>query len=192
MLANTSDLPKTRQWTTQERVWCVQKFLETKSFVKTQQNFLHRFGTELAPTKSALFNMVEKFQYTGTVKNLNKKCKTEKLILEERPPHVPCYCYGHTLGNDVFYNSTPNSPFCFRPVTLIALKEEYSSVKLIMNTIVNPQTDHIIQDGLSHIGGHAQVEIVRSFLIPRWQDCWMELVGFLVICVLQRIAKLKV
>ncbi|KAI6648100.1 hypothetical protein LOD99_11909 [Oopsacas minuta] len=67
-----------------------------------------------------------------------------------------------TLGNDVFYNSSPNSPFCFRPVALIALKEDYSSVKLIMNTIVNPQTDHIIQDGLSLIGGHAQVEIVRS------------------------------
>ncbi|KAI6646959.1 hypothetical protein LOD99_9057 [Oopsacas minuta] len=31
-----------------------------------------------------------------------------------------------------------------------------------MNTIVNPQTDHIIQDGLSLIGGHAQVDIVRS------------------------------
>ncbi|KAI6651130.1 hypothetical protein LOD99_5481 [Oopsacas minuta] len=63
----------------------------------------------------------------------------------------------------MFYNSSPNSPFCFRPVALIALKEEYSSVKLIMNTIVNPQTDHIIQDGLSLIGSHAQVEIVRSF-----------------------------
>ncbi|KAI6659651.1 hypothetical protein LOD99_14574 [Oopsacas minuta] len=61
-----------------------------------------------------------------------------------------------TLGNDVFYNSSPNSPFCFRPVALIALKEEHSNIKLIMNTIVNPQTDHIIQDGLSLIGDHAQ------------------------------------
>ena len=31
-----------------------------------------------------------------------------------------------------------------------------------MDTIVNPQTEHIIQDGLSLIGGHAQVEIMRS------------------------------
>ena len=67
-----------------------------------------------------------------------------------------------TLANDVLYNRSPNSPFCFRPVALIALIEEYSSVKLIMDTIVNPQTDHIIQDGLSLIGSHAQVEIVRS------------------------------
>ncbi|KAI6651140.1 hypothetical protein LOD99_5491 [Oopsacas minuta] len=66
-----------------------------------------------------------------------------------------------TLGNDMFYNSSPNSPFCFRPVALITLKEEYSNVKLIMNTIVNPQTDHIIQDGLSFIGGHTQFEIIR-------------------------------
>ena len=36
------------------------------------------------------------------------------------------------LGNDVFYNRYPNSPFCFRPVALIALKEEYSNVKFIM------------------------------------------------------------
>ncbi|KAI6657044.1 hypothetical protein LOD99_11217 [Oopsacas minuta] len=75
MLANTSDLPKTRQWITQKRVWCIQKYLETKSFVKTQQNFLHRFGTELAPTKSPIFKMVKKFQYAGTVNILNKKCK---------------------------------------------------------------------------------------------------------------------
>ena len=51
------------------------KYLETKSFAKTQQNFLHVFGTELAPTKSAIFKMVKKFQYAGTVKNLNKKCE---------------------------------------------------------------------------------------------------------------------
>ncbi|KAI6646035.1 hypothetical protein LOD99_9565 [Oopsacas minuta] len=53
-------------------------------------------------------------------------------------------------------------PFCFRPVALIALKEEYSRVKLIIDTIVNLQTYHIIQDGLSLIGSHAQVEMVRS------------------------------
>ena len=75
MLANTSDMPKTRQWTTQERVWCVQKYLETKSFAKTQHNFLHVFGTEQPPNKSAIFKMVKKFQYAGTVKNLNKKCE---------------------------------------------------------------------------------------------------------------------
>ena len=31
-----------------------------------------------------------------------------------------------------------------------------------MDTIVNSQIHHIIQDGLSLIGGHAQVDIVRS------------------------------
>ena len=49
-----------------------------------------------------------------------------------------------TLGNDLFYNSSPNSPYCFRPGALIALKEHYYSVKLIIDAIVNPQTEHII------------------------------------------------
>ena len=42
MLANTSDMPKTRQWTTQERVWCFQKYLDIV-VCETQQNFLYVF-----------------------------------------------------------------------------------------------------------------------------------------------------
>ncbi|KAI6651838.1 hypothetical protein LOD99_4717 [Oopsacas minuta] len=67
-----------------------------------------------------------------------------------------------TLGNDVFYNHSPNSPFCFRPVALIALKEDYNNVHFIMDKIVNPQTDQILVNGLSLIGGHVQVNNVRS------------------------------
>ena len=48
------------------------KYLETKSFSKTQQDFLHVFWTELPPTKSAICKMMKKFQYAGTAKNLSK------------------------------------------------------------------------------------------------------------------------
>ncbi|KAI6651375.1 hypothetical protein LOD99_5342 [Oopsacas minuta] len=67
-----------------------------------------------------------------------------------------------TLGNNVFYNHSPNSSFCFRQVALIALKEDYNNVHFIMDKIVNPQTDQILVNGLSLIGGHIQVDIVRS------------------------------
>ena len=75
MLDNTSETPQTRQWSKQERVWCIQRYIETKSLVKTQTEFLHVFEKEFFPTKSAIFKMVKKFQSEGTVENLNSKSK---------------------------------------------------------------------------------------------------------------------
>ena len=74
MLANTSDMPQTRQWITQKRVWCVQKFLEKKSFAKTQNNFLHVLG-RIYPNQVHNIQDGEEISICGTVEKLNKKCE---------------------------------------------------------------------------------------------------------------------
>ena len=67
-----------------------------------------------------------------------------------------------TNHNRFFFNKFPNSPFSFRPVALIALKEDYGNVKFIMETLINPETDHIIEDGFILGGGQINVKIIRS------------------------------
>ena len=70
--------------------------------------------------------------------------------------------------------------------------EEYNNVKFIMDTIVNFQTDLILENGFSLIGGHVQVEIVRSLFDTKMMGCWMVLEELLVISALHLMLKLKV
>ena len=63
-----------------------------------------------------------------------------------------------TSHNQLFFNKFPNSPFSFRPLALIALKEDYGNVKFIMETLINPETDHIMEDGFNLGGGQINVK----------------------------------
>ena len=65
--------PGTKQWHVKQRSWCVKRYLETKSFVKIQGEFLHVFYTDRAPDKKRIQAWVAKFNEFGTVQNRNRK-----------------------------------------------------------------------------------------------------------------------
>ncbi|KAI6658785.1 hypothetical protein LOD99_15110 [Oopsacas minuta] len=65
-------------------------------------------------------------------------------------------------GFSLYVNTSPNSPFSFRAVCLIALKENHENVKFIMDTLVNPATKLIVEQGIAVENRHINVEIIRS------------------------------
>ncbi|KAI6658404.1 hypothetical protein LOD99_15206 [Oopsacas minuta] len=56
----------------------------------------------------------------------------------------------------------PNSPFCTRPVALLALPENEESVKFLMDSLINNETSTIEESGLCLHNGNAEVKIIRS------------------------------
>ncbi|KAI6651332.1 Dna-mediated transposase [Oopsacas minuta] len=56
----------------------------------------------------------------------------------------------------------PNSPFCTRPVALLALPENEESVKFLMDSLRNNETSTIEESGLCLHNGNAEVKIIRS------------------------------
>ena len=66
------------------------------------------------------------------------------------------------LDNNISSNSFPNSPFSFRPVALVPLKEDYDSVKFIMASLINPDTKCIVENGFTLPQCHVNVQVIRS------------------------------
>ena len=67
-------------WELGQRTHCVKFYYKTGSFKETQDNFLHQFECEKAPSKSRIQNWVDHFEKYGTVENLNATS-------ENRPSH---------------------------------------------------------------------------------------------------------
>ncbi|KAI6647153.1 hypothetical protein LOD99_8806 [Oopsacas minuta] len=57
----------------------------------------------------------------------------------------------------------PNSPFCTRPVALLALPENEESVKFLMDSFINNETSTIEESGLCLHNGNAEGKIIRSY-----------------------------
>ncbi|KAI6650229.1 hypothetical protein LOD99_6146 [Oopsacas minuta] len=55
-----------------------------------------------------------------------------------------------------------NSPFCTRPVALLALPENEESVKCLMDSLINNETSTIEESGLCLQNGNAEVKIIIS------------------------------
>jgi len=51
-------------------------------------------------------------------------------------------------NNKIFENPLPNSPFCHRPVALLALDESLHHVKLLFDDVINPGTDILKRNGI--------------------------------------------
>ena len=45
-----------------------------------------------------------------------------------------------SLGNRIWVNPSPNSPFAIRPVALLALGESRENVEYLMDSTINPET----------------------------------------------------
>ena len=93
---------------------------------------------------------------------------------------------------DLYYNKFSNFPFSLRPVALIALKEDYGHVKFIMKTLINPETERIMENGCTLCGGYVSVEIIRSLFTLRWLVSWMAQEALQVIFVQRLTPKLRV
>ena len=63
---------------------------------------------------------------------------------------------------DIWVNITPNSQFQVRPVALIALKECEESVRFLMDTYINPETNLIEQEGIELPQGLIKVKVLKS------------------------------
>ena len=66
-------------------------------------------------------------------------------------------------GNELWKNTTPNSPFCQRPIFLCAAKENEANIRQLMADIINPDTDKLKNEGFNIPEiGHVSVDITRS------------------------------
>ena len=63
-------------------------------------------------------------------------------------------------GNNIFCNNLPNSPFSFRPVALIALKDDYHNAHFIMDSLINPEARVIEDNGFTLPQGHVNIQIL--------------------------------
>ena len=60
------------QLTTEQRVFVVKKFLETKSLLTTQDVFHEKFRNRPTPAKKTIWANVKKYENCGTSHNRNK------------------------------------------------------------------------------------------------------------------------
>ena len=63
-------------------------------------------------------------------------------------------------GYPLYINNSPNSPFSFRAVSLIALKENYENIHFIMESFINPDTKQLVENGIASPNSHIHVEII--------------------------------
>jgi len=57
--------------TVEERVFILESYLKTMSYVHCRQSFFEKFGMP-APVKSAIVNMIKKFRKTGSLLDKNR------------------------------------------------------------------------------------------------------------------------
>ena len=68
-----------------------------------------------------------------------------------------------STGIELWKNSTPNSPYCQRPVFLCAAKESESNIRQFMTELINPDTDKMASEGFTLAGNElVRIDIVRS------------------------------
>ena len=60
-------------WSTKEKTFCLEAYFDNKSYTVVQANFRRHFRCHQAPSKSGIFDWVQKFREHGTVQNLNSK-----------------------------------------------------------------------------------------------------------------------
>ena len=60
-------------WSTKEKTFCLEAYFANKSYTVVQANFRRHFRCHQAPSKSSIFDWVQKFREHGTVQNLNSK-----------------------------------------------------------------------------------------------------------------------
>ena len=66
-----------------------------------------------------------------------------------------------SLGNRIWVNPSPNSPFAIRPVALLALGESRENVEYLMDSTINPETKLLGLNGVQLPGGKVNVDITR-------------------------------
>lgn len=67
------DEPASTKWTTELKVYCVKRYIETKSYKAVIADFVTRFPNHKSPYKCLIWKWVCKFEDSGTVENLNRK-----------------------------------------------------------------------------------------------------------------------
>ena len=151
-----------------------------------------RFEVELGPLTdddSSSMQVLATHYCEALLANLDEDFTTStiKLIQIQIYPLKIIFCLDLKSNRHRF----PNSPFSFRTVALIALKEDYGNVKCIMETQINPETDDIMEDGFTLGGGQIDVKIFVPFLTLRWLVYWIVQEVLHVIYVLRLSPKLK-
>ena len=63
-------------WTTEQKVFCVKKYYETKSFKTVQARFRRQFDFHHYPNKSEIFKIVRNFEAYGTVEDRRKAAQS--------------------------------------------------------------------------------------------------------------------
>ena len=66
--------------------------------------------------------------------------------------------------NLIWSSQTPNSQFQFRPVALIAAKENQENVRHLMDTYINPLVSELQEIGIALPQGIVKVKLVRKML----------------------------
>lgn len=77
------------RWPIAQRIFCVEQFIRTSSYVLTKQLFRREFHTELAPSRKTVARWVRNYRRTGSVDNIRvlervKRARTEANILQVR------------------------------------------------------------------------------------------------------------
>ena len=63
--------PNDKQWSVNQRYWCVKRFFEFGSYEKINAQFMHAFVTTKAPSKRQIHHWKSHFEKFGTLDNLN-------------------------------------------------------------------------------------------------------------------------
>ena len=66
-----------------------------------------------------------------------------------------------SLGNTIWKNPSPNSPFTIRPVALLALGENRDNVEYLMDSTINRETKFLELNGVMLAAGKVNVDITR-------------------------------
>ena len=61
-------------WSTKQKAFCVEAYFANNSYKVVQESFRRKFQCRHAPSKSRIFDWIQKFRECGTVENLNSKC----------------------------------------------------------------------------------------------------------------------
>ncbi|KAI6655397.1 hypothetical protein LOD99_2232 [Oopsacas minuta] len=65
-------------------------------------------------------------------------------------------------GNTLWSNQIPNSPFCVRPIALVAQKENEKNTIFLMDLMINREVTNIEKDGLELPYGNVRVKTLRT------------------------------
>ena len=77
------------------------------------------------------------------------------------------------IGNTLWTNPSPNSPFSMRPVGLLALCESEENVRFLMDTTINSETKSLKSNEIRTNTGRIYIELSRFLFDMKWQPLLM-------------------